>query len=127
MENSNSENRIQMLCKVEIVGIVFKVAEQVYNDKIIRRMTVVTTFCGQDLNGSPMMENTWIPVVDIRDKGADFDTIEKDDRVNIVGRMRNVFDKQESRTNWNIDVLANSIRKISCELNVEMDPKIQIR
>lgn len=116
-----------MLCKVEIVGIVFKVAEQVYNDKIIRRMTVVTTFCGQDLNGGPMMENTWIPVVDIRDKGADFDAIEKDDRVNIVGRMRNVFAKQESRTNWNIDVLANSIRKISCELNVEMDPKIQLK
>ena len=109
---NQTDNRMEQLNKVELIGVVGSVKINKMGDALCARLSVVTNFAYKDRNGGAIVETTWHNVVAFDGKDKDcLEDIQKGMTVNVVGRLRNVrFIGVDGEDRTVTEILANKLK-----------------
>ena len=113
---------MEQLNRIELKGIVGSIRVQTFSEKHVARISLVTNYVYKSKDGDPVIETTWHNISAWENKGfPDLNTIQKGDRLYVVGRLRNQRFLGNDGVERNVsDVNAYKLQKIDTEeLNYE--------
>lgn len=108
---------MEQLNRIELKGTVGSIRVQTFSEKHVARISLVTNYVYKSKDGDPVIETTWHNISAWENKSfPDLNTIQKGDRLYVVGRLRNQrFLGNDGVERTVCDVNAYKLQKIDTE------------
>ena len=105
---------MELLNKVELIGIVGSVKMSRMGETLCARLSVVTNYSHRDSRGCAVVETTWHNVVAFDGSGdSRLERIGKGDCLRVLGRLRNVrFREQDGTERCITEIMADALEII---------------
>lgn len=105
---------MEMLNKVELVGIVGSSKSSDFNNHSVVRFSLCSDYCFKNSIGEFVVESTWHSITWFPRENVDSTFVERGAKVHVIGRLRNTkYMDNEGQERSFIEVLASDVNEVS--------------